>query len=144
MQTSSIDWKRLTVSEGIELGVPVGILLGVIVSNGIPLFDSFRDGIELLLFDNEEDDNGIPSLGGKELGRSVGILLGVFFSNDWFRDGIKLRPYDNEVDDHEIPTLDGLDDNKEGLKDRIISGNMFCPYEWKTYVNQPKERWNLK
>ena len=136
MQTSNIYWKTLTVSEGIELGRPVGILLGVIVSDGIPLIDWFKDGIELLLFDKEEDDNGIPSLDGIELGRPVGILLGVIVSAcmpliDWFRDGIELRLYGNEEDDHEIPTLDGIDDDKEGLKDGIISGNMFFPYEWK-------------
>ena len=61
MQTSSIYWKRLTVSEGIELGVPVGILLGVIVSNGMPLVDSFRDGFELILFDNVEDNHETPT-----------------------------------------------------------------------------------
>jgi len=63
MQTSDIRQKTLTVSEGIELGRPVGVLLGVIASNGMPVINSFKDGIELLLFDNEEDNKN-PALTG--------------------------------------------------------------------------------
>ena len=39
-------------------------LLGEIASDRIPLLDWFRDGIELPVFNNEEDDHEMPTLDG--------------------------------------------------------------------------------
>ena len=64
MQSLDIYRKILTNGEGIELGRPVGIILGVIVADGMLLLDWFWDGIELLLVDNEEDNDELPALDG--------------------------------------------------------------------------------